>query len=225
MRARFTVSEVRARAIEIVDRDGLTALSMRSLAGALGTGAMTLYNYVKDRDELEALVAEAVLADVKLQPTSDDWLADVKSIATAVWESMRRHRNAVPLVLTRRTVSSEGFAPAERLIEALGRGGLDDHDLLAAFRGVLSLVMGAAQVELVGPAAVGNPERDNAAAAEDIRRLAGDHHPHMAALATASQRSSMSADFDRALDMLLAGIHDCAKASRSHRNKRRVSNR
>ncbi len=37
---------------------------MRSLAAALGTGPMTLYNYVKDREELEGLVAEAVLADV-----------------------------------------------------------------------------------------------------------------------------------------------------------------
>lgn len=215
MRARFTVAEIRAHAIGIVDRDGLDALSMRSLATALGTGPMTLYNYVKDRGELEALVAEAVLADVKLPAPSEDWLADVKSVATAIWESMRRHRNAVPLVLTRRTASDEGFATAERLIASLQRGGLNEHDLLAAFRGVLSLVMGAAQVELAGPGPEGDREQANAAAAEDIGRLAGDRHPHMAALAATSRQSSMVADFDRALDMLLAGIHNCANISRS----------
>src|SRR3984885_11831061 len=148
MRARFTLAEVREHAIQIVDEDGLGGLSMRSLAAALGTGPMTIYNYVKDREELEGLVAEAVLAGVKLPRRSDDWRADVKSIATAIWRSVRQHPNAAPLVLTRRTVSAAGYLPAERLIEALGRAGLTDADRLAAFRGVLSLVMGAAQGEL-----------------------------------------------------------------------------
>ncbi|WP_347876634.1 TetR/AcrR family transcriptional regulator C-terminal domain-containing protein [Mycobacterium paraffinicum] len=212
---------MRAHAMGIVDRDGLGALNMRSLATALGTGPMTLYNYVRDREELEALVAEAVLADVKLPAPSEDWLADVKSIAIAVWESMRRHRNAVPLVLTRRTFSNEGFGPAEQLVAALGRGGLTDHDLLAAFRGVLSLIMGAAQVELAGPVAAGVPEQANIDAAGRIGRLAGDDHPHLAALASTSQQSSMAADFNRALDMLLTGIQARAHAPRSKRNSRR----
>jgi AcrR family transcriptional regulator len=208
MRARFTLAEVREHAIQIVDEDGLGALSMRSLASALGTGPMTIYNYVKDREELEGLVAEAVLAGVKLPRRSDDWRADVKSIATAIWRSVRQHPNAAPLVLTRRTVSAAGYLPAERLIEALTRAGLSDIDLLAAFRGVLSLVMGAAQVELAGPLAAIDREQSNVMNAKRIGGLAGSEHPHMAALAETSQRSTMAADFDRALDMLLAGIQE-----------------
>ena len=46
MRARFTTDEIGAAALEIVDAAGLNALSMRSLAAALGTGPMTVYNYV-----------------------------------------------------------------------------------------------------------------------------------------------------------------------------------
>ncbi|OBI85592.1 TetR/AcrR family transcriptional regulator [Mycobacterium sp. 1245805.9] len=210
MRARFTIDEVRAKAIEIVDRDGLAVLSMRSLAAALGTGPMTLYNYVKDREELEGLVAEAVLADVDLPRPSADWLADVKSIALAIWRTVRQHPNAAPLVLTRRTVSAAGYLPAERLIEALSRAGLGDLDRLAAFRGVLSLVMGATQVELAGPlpttGLAGGRDQVNTELAQRIGHLARTDHPHMAALAETSQRSTMAADFDRAIDMLLAGI-------------------
>jgi AcrR family transcriptional regulator len=213
MRARFTLAEVRTQAIQIVDKDGLAGLSMRSLAAALGTGPMTLYNYVKDREELEGLVAEAVLADVRLPRRSNDWRSEVKSIATAIWRSVRQHPNAAPLVLTRRAVSAAGYRPAERLIEALGRAGLDDLDLLAAFRGVLSLVMGAAQVELAGPLATADRERTNADIAERIGELAGTEHPYMAALSETSRRSTMAADFDRALDMLLTGI-EAARASR-----------
>jgi AcrR family transcriptional regulator len=214
MRARFTLDEVRARAIEIVDKDGLGGLSMRSLAVALGTGPMTIYNYVKDREELEGLVAEAVLADVRLPRRSADWRSDVKSVATAIWRAVRQHPNAAPLVLTRRTVSATGYLPAERLIESLSRAGLSDLDLLAAFRGVLSLVMGAAQVELTGPLAATDREQSNAVIAKRIGQLAGSAHPHMAALAATSQRSTMAADFDRALEMLLAGVEASLRGDR-----------
>lgn len=148
MRARFTVGEIADHALAIVDRDGLGGLSMRTLARALGTGPMTLYNYVEDRGQLEALVAEAVIAGVELPEPSHDWAEDVRAVATAIWEAVRRHPNVVPLVLTRRTMSATSYAPAERLVEALTRGGLEGVDLLAAFRAVLALVMGSAQVEL-----------------------------------------------------------------------------
>lgn len=210
MRARFTLADVRAHAIQIVDKDGLGSLSMRSLAASLGTGPMTIYNYVKDREELEGLVAEAVLADVRLPRRSDSWRSDVKSIATAIWRSVRQHPNAAPLVLTRRTVSAAGYLPAERLIEALGRAGLSDLDLLAAFRAVLSLVMGATQVELAGPLASTDRDDANVVGAKRIGHLAGSEHPHMATLAQTSQRSTMAADFNRGLDMLLTGIQERA---------------
>ena len=43
---KLTVDEVVDAAIEIADRDGLAALSMRGLAQQLGLGAMSLYTYV-----------------------------------------------------------------------------------------------------------------------------------------------------------------------------------
>jgi AcrR family transcriptional regulator len=206
MRARFSVAEVAARALEIVDRDGLGGLSMRTLAASLGTGPMTVYNYVKDRDQLEALVAEAVINSVKLPAPAPDWQQDVRAVAMAIWQTVRRHPNVIPLVLTRRTVSSSSYAPAERLVEALARGGLEDADLLAAFRAVLGLVMGSAQAELAGPLARPDRDAEQVAVASQIGRLAGVEHPRLAALAVTSQQSSAEADFNRSLDMLLAGV-------------------
>jgi AcrR family transcriptional regulator len=206
MRARFSVAEVAARALEIVDRDGLGGLSMRTLAASLGTGPMTVYNYVKDRDQLEALVAEAVINSVKLPAPAPDWQQDVRAVAMAIWQTVRRHPNVIPLVLTRRTVSSSSYAPAERLVEALARGGLEDADLLAAFRAVLGLVMGSAQAELAGPLARPDRDAEQVAVASQIGRLAGVEHPRLAALAVTSQQSSAEADFNRSLDMLLSGV-------------------
>ena len=53
VRARFTIDEIATAALGIVDESGLGALSMRTLAAALGTGPMTMYNYVADKEWLE----------------------------------------------------------------------------------------------------------------------------------------------------------------------------
>lgn len=210
MRARFTTDEIADAALRLVDESGVGALSMRALANALGTGPMTLYNYVRDRDQLEELLAEAVISDVELPEPSQDWIEDVRASATAIWHALRRHPNVVPLVLTRRTVSPSSYAPAERLVEGLARGGLDGIDLLAAFRAVLGLVMGSAQAELAGPLAAPDRDAQQVAVAAQIGRLAAAEHPRLAALAQTSQQSSAVADFDGALDLLLAGIRSRA---------------
>lgn len=203
MRARFTIEEVQAAALEIVDADGLGALSMRTLGSALGTGPMTLYNYVKNRDELEELVAEAVIVDMRLPDRCDDWADEVRAVAGAMWDGVRRHPNAVPLVLTRRAVSDSSYGSAERLVEALASRGLADAELLAAFRAVLALIMGSVQVELAGPLA---SNHQLVAAAAQIGTMAGEKFRRLAALAEVSQRSTPEEDFVRGLDMLLAGF-------------------
>jgi AcrR family transcriptional regulator len=194
VRARFTLAEIRQAALQIVDRDGLAGLSMRSLAGALGTGPMTLYNYVKDREGIEELVVEAVIAEVAIPAPAGDWRRDAEAVATALWQAVRAHPAAIPLVLTRRSASATAFAPAEALIRALSSGGLAETDLLAAFRSVLGLVMGTAQAELTGPLTA------------QVGELAAQDNPHIAALAEASQRSAPADDFGRGLGFLLDGI-------------------
>ncbi|MYR02034.1 helix-turn-helix domain-containing protein, partial [Streptomyces sp. SID6139] len=56
--------QLAAAALTVLDRDGLAALSMRAVAKELGMSTMALYRYVRDRDELELLVVEFVLAAV-----------------------------------------------------------------------------------------------------------------------------------------------------------------
>jgi AcrR family transcriptional regulator len=203
MRARFTTEEIAAAALRIVDESGLSALSMRSLAAALGTGPMTVYNYVPDKEGLEELVVAAVVAGVRLPEATDDWQHDVYAIAAAMWKGIRAHPAAIPLVLTRRTLSATGFAAADDLIAALGRAGLQNRDRLAAFHAVLGFVVGAAQAELAGPLTRG---RDASDAAARIGSVAGTTYPHVEALSRIAMQTSVEEDFDGGLRMLLDGI-------------------
>ena len=209
-RAQHTLGEIKAKALEIVDRDGLGALTMRSLAGALGTGPMTLYNYVSDREGIEELVVDAVLSSGRFPRRTGDWQRDVAGIATAMWRALRAHPAAISLVLTRTSVSPESYAPADALIEALGHAGLEEYDLLAAFRAVLGFVMGVAQAEHAGPLAGSGRDAQAQGAAKRIGLMAGDDYPHIAALSQVARRSTATADFKRGLDMLLTGIRNRA---------------
>jgi AcrR family transcriptional regulator len=209
MRARFTTDEIAAAALGIVDEAGAGALSMRSLAAALGTGPMTLYNYVRDKEGLEELVVAAVVAELEVPEPSGDWQQDVYAVADAMWHGIRAHPAAIPLVLTRRTSSATGFAAVDALIAGLGQAGLDDRDQLAAFHAVLGFVVGAAQSELAGPLTRG---RDAADAAARIGSVAGSAYPHVEALSRVAIETSVEEDFERGLQMLLVGIASRGRA-------------
>lgn len=212
MRARFTTDEIAAAALGIVDDAGVSALSMRALAAALGTGPMTVYNYVPDKEGLEALVVAAVVAEVRIPEPTANWIDDVYALAEAMWLGIRAHPAAIPLVLTRRTSSATGFAVVDALIAALGRGGLSDSDRLAAFHAVFALIVGAAQAELAGPFTRGSDASD---AAARIGLAAGSAHPHVEALSHIAMKVSVEEDFAQGLRMLLDGIAARGKKRRS----------
>jgi len=205
MRARFTTDEIAEAALRLVDESGVGALSMRALANALGTGPMTLYNYVADKEGLEELVVAAIVAEVRLPDPTDDWQHDAYAIASAMWSGVRAHPAAIPLVLTRRMSSATGFAAADALIAALTRAGLDDRDRLSAFHALLGFVTGAAQADLAGPLV-----------AARIGSVAGSDFPNVEALSEVAKRTTVEEDFDRGLRMLLDGI---ATRRRSRRRR------
>lgn len=61
-------------AVALAERDGVAGLSMRALARQLGVPIMTLYGYVPNKRALDALVADAILAEVTVpEPDSGTW--------------------------------------------------------------------------------------------------------------------------------------------------------
>jgi AcrR family transcriptional regulator len=202
MRARFTLADIQQHALAIVDRDGLAGLTMRSLAASLQTGAMTVYNYVDGREGLEELVVDAVSARVEIPEPSDDWLADTRAVATAMWRTFRAHPAAIPLVLTRRTSTPAGLAPGEALAAALARGGFEGVDLFVAFRTVSAFVTGIAQAELAGRL---SHEDDPGSAAQRIEAIAQGPLPTLAKLAPVGAVFS-GQEFERGLTVILSGL-------------------
>src|SRR4029450_4713920 len=62
-------------AITIADHQGLDALTMRRVADQLGAGTMSLYWWVRSKDELIELMRDQVAGEHTLEP-SGDWRSD-----------------------------------------------------------------------------------------------------------------------------------------------------
>jgi AcrR family transcriptional regulator len=203
---KFSIEQLQQAALDIVDRDGLSGLSMRTLAGALGTGAMTLYNHVSDREGLDVLVVDAVLAQARLPATAfNDWRDQVEALAIEAWRVVRAHPNAIPLILTRRSRSVSTLRFAEALLDGLARSGRSGFDLLVAFRAVTAFVMGFAQAELAGPLAADMGEPAGKVIAR-MRKLPHDEFPLLVQLAAVADPKKTQNEFRAGLRALLEGL-------------------
>jgi AcrR family transcriptional regulator len=91
---RFNRDDIAAAAIRIADAEGFEAVSMRRLAAELDAGTMTLYHYVRTKDELLTLIVDAFLGEVVLPPGQRlprDWRAAITAIARRTRDALRRH--------------------------------------------------------------------------------------------------------------------------------------
>lgn len=91
---RFTRDDIAAAAIRIADSEGLEAVSMRRIAADLGSGTMTLYHYVRTKDELLTLVTDAVMGEVALPAEHvlpADWKEAMTLIANRSRTALLRH--------------------------------------------------------------------------------------------------------------------------------------
>lgn len=91
---RFTRQHIAEAAVHIADNEGFAAVSMRRLAAELDAGTMTLYHYVRTKDELLTLVFDAVMGEVVIPdhvPMPADWRTAITLIAHRSLASIRRH--------------------------------------------------------------------------------------------------------------------------------------
>jgi AcrR family transcriptional regulator len=82
-----------ATALQIADADGFDELSMRRIARELGAGTMSLYHYVRNKDELLALMWDVVMRELIVpdDELSGDWRDALTTIARATRTAFKNH--------------------------------------------------------------------------------------------------------------------------------------
>jgi AcrR family transcriptional regulator len=92
-RPRHTREQIAAAALAIADREGFEAVSMRHVAREIGAGTMTLYHYVRTKDDLVDLMDDAIMGEV-LIPAGElpvTWRAALRAIARSSYAAFLRH--------------------------------------------------------------------------------------------------------------------------------------
>ncbi|MBF6045788.1 GntR family transcriptional regulator [Streptomyces sp. NRRL B-1677] len=79
-------------AVALADARGGAALSMRALAAELRVPTMALYRHVPGKDDLVALMADAVFAEAGLSGSAPaGWRGRLEAVARHQWSLYRRH--------------------------------------------------------------------------------------------------------------------------------------
>ncbi len=119
--AQHSRGEITAIAVEIADREGLEAVSMRRVAAEIGTGAASLYRYVETREDLLDLMTDATAAEYDLAPPTGDWLGDLVALGEQARAILHRHRWLAGLVMTRAVIGPNGLALLQHVLTVLER--------------------------------------------------------------------------------------------------------
>ncbi|WP_432829034.1 TetR/AcrR family transcriptional regulator [Dactylosporangium sp. CA-092794] len=216
---RFSRERIAAAALQIADAEGIEAVSMRNVAARLGAGTMTLYNYVETKDELlalmdDALMAEAVVPEGDLPP---DWREAVATIARRTWSLLARHPWAIT-VGQGPSVGPNAMLHFEQSLAALSGTGLSTEAKLDLLAVVDAYVFGSAQR---AADAHDRTETDPAVVegivAYGLAQLATGRYPHTAALlgdrdprdpdapGPPTTADALAAQFERGLQVVLDG--------------------
>ena len=196
----LTITRITDAAIELLDRSGVAALTMRRLAERLDVAPPTLYWHVRTKDEVLDLAVDAIFAEVAVPNRTDDWAADAKSLVLRWRATMLRHPWS-PALLGRPMLGPNVLARTEFLQSTLARAGLTGPRLVAATHGLANLTIGSALTESTWHTEAHVPQeaaRDHltARAAEYPTLAANDHlaNPDLDIL------------FEQAVDCFVAGL-------------------
>lgn len=110
-------------AVRLADRDGADGLSMRRLAGELGAGAMSLYHYVANKEELLDAMIDLVFEEIELPSDEADWQSAMRRQAVSTRQVLALHPWAISLMESRTTPGPTQLRHREAFTACLRKAG------------------------------------------------------------------------------------------------------
>jgi AcrR family transcriptional regulator len=225
-RPQLTREQVVAEALTVIAEQGIQALTMRSLAARLGVVPGALYHHVRNKQQLQDLLLDGVLAevDVHLDP-SLAWPEQLKVLAHRLREVLEAHPGVAGILKTRDPLGPHSLALAEAFLAPLHAAGFSDREAGLAFFLLLDYTIGFA---VAGPPTSANEQRVRDPATRGqlhqfFRSLPRDRFPALVALGEHVWLDNRDQRFTAGLEVLVAGLEHARNAPHRPAPKRRPS--
>lgn len=149
-RAALSRELIARTALSLTDEGGLASLSMRKLGSELGVEAMSLYHYVKNKDDLLDAILDCLYAEVVLpiELPDGDWEQAVRLGFSSFHDVLVRHPAALELFSSRPAKSEAALTVLLWSYGRLEAAGLEVEQACHAFQFAVSFVMGHVANEL-----------------------------------------------------------------------------
>jgi AcrR family transcriptional regulator len=221
-RPRLSKERVLRVAVALADRDGIESLTMRKLADELGVGAMSLYYYVPNKDELIAEMVEIVFREIELPSTEVDWKTAMRQRAISTRDALNRHRWAVGLMESRAMPGPASIRVHDAVLGYLREAGFSIEMTIQAYSLLDAYIYGFALQEKTVP--FENAEEAAAVAQEQAREFEtraeeqqfaalADEFPYLAEV-VAGHVAEVGYDFGQAFEYGLDLILDALEQRR-----------
>jgi len=198
----LTRDRITEAALRLMDAEGLDAVSMRRVAREVGVEAMSLYNHVRDKDDLLNAVIERVMREFPFpEAVDDDPIVYGRRLAHCWRNLLRAHPSVIQLFGERKHsgASVDSLRPMDAALSALRRAGLSEADAAQAFHTIGSFIFGSVMMETGQP--FGSGEQSTAFPTGIEAEL-----PNVAACAPYLAECDLDAQFEFGLDLMLEGL-------------------
>ncbi|HJW48066.1 MAG TPA: TetR/AcrR family transcriptional regulator C-terminal domain-containing protein [Candidatus Limnocylindria bacterium] len=132
-------------AVALADKGGIESLSMRKLAQELGVEAMSLYNHVRNKDDILDGIVDVILGEIELPPTTTNWKTSMRQTVLSARKVLLAHPWAPRVLESRKNPSPATFQYFESVIGILRTGGFSVDQAHHALHVLGSRVLGFTQ--------------------------------------------------------------------------------
>ena len=194
-------------AIALADRGGIESLSMRKLGQELGVEAMSLYNHVANKDDIEDGIVEIVLGEIDVPPDGADWKAALRQTAISSHDVFVRHRWACSLMMRRPRVSPARMRWMEAVLRTLREAGFSADMTHHAYHALDSHITGFTLWQVSMP--FETKEELDELAVGFLREIPADEYPYVIEHAHQHLEPASpdgASEFEFGLDLILDGL-------------------
>jgi TetR/AcrR family tetracycline transcriptional repressor len=214
-RPQLTRERVVAEALTIIAQDGVAALTMRSLAARLGVVPGALYRHVRNKEQLQDLILDGVLAEVDCDvDPSQPWTQQLKLLAHRLRAVLEAHPGVAGLLKLRDPLGPHSLALAEAFLAPLQAAGFPEREAGLAFFLLIDYTIGFA-VSTTRTSVNEQRLRDAAIRSqlhEFFRSLPPERFPALVALGEHVWLDNRDERFAAGLDVLVDGLEQARRS-------------